>query len=57
MSLPPLRKRLTDLLVAERKVKREPTIRESLMACVKASYLNVLLVFIPVRHSLKWCLA
>ena len=48
----PLKKRLTDLFTPERKVKREPTWRESGMACVKASWLNVLLVFIPVRTSL-----
>ena len=46
--IPPLKKRLTDLFVSERKVKREPTWKESGMACVKASWLNVLLVFIPV---------
>lgn len=49
--LPPLKKRLTDLLDSGRKISREPTARESAMACVKASWLNVLLVFIPVRSS------
>ena len=49
--LPPLKKRLTDLFISERKVKREPTWKESVIACVKASWLNVLLVFIPVRTA------
>jgi hypothetical protein len=44
----PLKKRLTDLFVSERKIKREPSIKESAVAIVKASWLNVLLVFVPV---------
>ncbi|KAM0748657.1 Calcium/proton exchanger [Meredithblackwellia eburnea MCA 4105] len=51
---PPLKKRLTDLFVSERKVKREPTIKESLMAIVKASWINLLLVFIPVGWALHF---
>ncbi|KAI5481582.1 pentatricopeptide repeat protein [Pseudohyphozyma bogoriensis] len=43
----PLKKRVTSLFVPERKVTREPTFKESMMAVVKASWLNVLLVFIP----------
>lgn len=49
----PLKKRLTDLFVSERRIKREPSIRESAVAVVKASWLNVLLVFVPV--SLLCC--
>ncbi|KAL8293474.1 hypothetical protein RQP46_000175 [Phenoliferia psychrophenolica] len=53
-TIPPLSKRLTDLFVSERKIKREPTWKESGMACVKASWLNVLLVFIPVGWALHF---
>jgi hypothetical protein len=49
---PPSKKRLTDAFVPERKIKREPTVRESAMAIVKAGWLNVLLVVIPVRPLL-----
>ncbi|KAK4702012.1 Ca2+:H+ antiporter, partial [Phenoliferia sp. Uapishka_3] len=54
MDLPPLKKRLTDLFKSERKVKREPTWKESAMACVTASWLNVLLVFVPVGWALHF---
>lgn len=48
--VPPLKQRLTDLFIAERRVKREPTARESFHAVVRASWLNLLLVFIPVSR-------
>lgn len=45
---PSLARRVTELFVAEHPVKHEPTFRASAIAIVKASWLNVLLVFIPV---------
>ncbi|SCZ87722.1 BZ3500_MvSof-1268-A1-R1_Chr2-2g05188 [Microbotryum saponariae] len=50
----PLKKRLTDLLIAERKISREPTLKESLWAIITATWLNVLLVFIPVGWALHF---
>ncbi|ORY76541.1 Sodium/calcium exchanger protein-domain-containing protein [Leucosporidium creatinivorum] len=50
----PLKKRLTDLFVSERRIKREPSVRESAVAIVKASWLNVLLVFVPIGWGLHW---
>ncbi|GAA5967451.1 hypothetical protein JCM3765_001879 [Sporobolomyces pararoseus] len=53
---PSLARRVTDLFVAERPVKHEPTWRASALAIVKASWLNILLVFIPagwIVHFLK----
>lgn len=38
----------TELFVAERPIRNEPTVAASLRAIVFASWLNVLLVFIPV---------
>lgn len=35
-------------------VSKEPTWRESMMAIIKASWLNVLLVFIPVSWALHF---
>ncbi|GAA5820063.1 hypothetical protein JCM3770_002123 [Rhodotorula araucariae] len=52
--VPPLRQRLTELFVAERPIEREPTAMESLRAIVTASWLNVLLVFIPVGWALHF---
>lgn len=43
----PLKKRLTDLFVPERQIKHEPSMVSSLKAIVLASWLNVLLVFVP----------
>jgi len=43
---PSLARRVTELFVSERPVKHEPTWKQSGMAIVKASWLNVLLVFI-----------
>lgn len=45
---PSLARRVTELFVAEHPVKHEPTWRASAFAIVKASWLNVLLVFIPI---------
>ncbi|SCV70391.1 BQ2448_1785 [Microbotryum intermedium] len=50
----PLKKRLTDLLIAERKISREPTLKESLWAIISATWLNLLLVFIPVGWALHF---
>lgn len=58
----PLKRRLTDLLIKEgAPFKHEPTFKESAIAIVKASWLNVLLVFVPVSRfvslhlkSLRW---
>lgn len=44
----------TELFVAERPVKKEPTWAESLRAIVTASWLNLLLVFIPVGWALHF---
>lgn len=52
--LPPLKKRITSLFASERKIKREPSWAESGKAIVKASWLNVLLVFIPVGWALHF---
>lgn len=43
----------TELFVAERPIKREPTIAASLKAIVFASWLNLLLVFIPVSLDIR----
>ncbi|BGP56441.1 hypothetical protein JCM8202_001819 [Rhodotorula sphaerocarpa] len=51
---PPLKKRLTNLFVAERPIKREPGVKQSLRAIVTASWLNVLLVFIPVGWAMHF---
>ncbi|GAA5987516.1 hypothetical protein JCM10908_001986 [Rhodotorula pacifica] len=51
---PPLKKRITELFVAERPIRKEPTIAASLKAIVFASWLNVLLVFIPVGWALHF---
>lgn len=51
---PPLKKRITELFVAERPIKKEPTIAASLKAIVFASWLNLLLVFIPVGWALHF---
>lgn len=51
---PSLARRITDLFVSERPVKHEPTWRASALAIVKASWLNVLLVFIPVGWALSY---
>ncbi|POY73204.1 hypothetical protein BMF94_3537, partial [Rhodotorula taiwanensis] len=51
---PPLKKRLTELFVAERPIRNEPTVAASLRAIVFASWLNVLLVFIPVGWALHF---
>lgn len=53
--LPPLKKRITSLFASERKIKREPSWAESGKAIVKASWLNVLLVFIPVSSISYSC--
>lgn len=45
---PSLARRFTDLFVSEHPIKHEPTWRASALAIVKASWLNILLVFIPV---------
>ncbi|GAA5839985.1 hypothetical protein JCM11251_006581 [Rhodosporidiobolus azoricus] len=52
--VPPLRKRLTDLFVAERPIKKEPGIKESLRNIVFASWVNVLLVALPVGWALHF---
>lgn len=39
--------------MAERPIKKEPTIAASLKAIVFASWLNLLLVFIPVSLSVR----
>jgi hypothetical protein len=41
----------TDLFVSEHPIRREPTVKESLRAIFFASWLNVLLVFIPGSSS------
>ncbi|GAA5856154.1 hypothetical protein JCM9279_004929 [Rhodotorula babjevae] len=51
---PPLRERLTELFVPDRPVKNEPTWTASMRAIVFASWLNVLLVFIPVGWALHF---
>lgn len=48
---PSLKRRLTNLLVPEKPVKHEPTWRASFKAIVFASWLNLLLVFIPVSRA------
>ncbi|GAA5873193.1 hypothetical protein JCM8547_006811 [Rhodosporidiobolus lusitaniae] len=52
--VPPLRQRLTDLFVAEHPIKKEPTMLESAKAVFFASWLNVLLVCIPVGWALHF---
>ena len=39
--------------MAERPIKKEPTIAASLKAIVFASWLNLLLVFIPVSFNVR----
>ncbi|BGP17737.1 hypothetical protein JCM10213v2_005778 [Rhodosporidiobolus nylandii] len=52
--IPPLRQRLTDLFVAERPIKEEPTVAASLRAILTASWLNVLLLLLPVGWALHF---
>ncbi|GAA6044351.1 hypothetical protein JCM8097_002782 [Rhodosporidiobolus ruineniae] len=52
---PPFRQRLTDLFVAERPIKKEPTVVESFKAIFFASWLNVLLLLLPVGWALHFC--
>ena len=52
-SPPSLRRRMTELLVPEKPVGKEPTWGQSAKAIVFASWLNLLLVFIPVSRSPK----
>lgn len=47
----PLRKRFANLFVSGRKFGKEPTVKESALAVVKASWINVMLIFIPVSRS------
>jgi Ca2+:H+ antiporter len=47
---PSLRRRMTELLVPEKPVGKEPTWGQSAKAIVFASWLNLLLVFIPVSR-------
>ncbi|GAA5927332.1 hypothetical protein JCM1841_002210 [Sporobolomyces salmonicolor] len=54
IDLPPLRQRLTDLFEPERPIKKEPTWKESGIAIVKATWLNLLLVFIPVGWAMHF---
>ncbi|GAA6059745.1 hypothetical protein JCM10212_001953 [Sporobolomyces blumeae] len=51
---PSLRRRVTDLFVAEHPIKHEPTWTQSATAIVRASWLNVLLVFIPVGWAVHF---
>ncbi|GAA5933333.1 uncharacterized protein JCM15063_001286 [Sporobolomyces koalae] len=51
---PSLARRITDLFVSEHPVKHEPTWRASFMAIVKASWLNLLLVFIPIGWAVHF---
>jgi Ca2+:H+ antiporter len=51
---PSLARRVTELFVSERPVKHEPTWRASALAIVKASYLNALLIFIPVGWAVHF---
>lgn len=51
---PSLARRVTDLFHAERPVKHEPTFRQSAIAIVKASWLNVLLVTLPVGWAVHF---
>ncbi|GAA5968250.1 hypothetical protein JCM11641_003783 [Rhodosporidiobolus odoratus] len=52
--VPPLRQRLTDLFVAERPIKNEPTWAQSFRAIVTASWLNALLLLLPVGWALHF---
>ncbi|GAA5891134.1 hypothetical protein JCM5296_004903 [Sporobolomyces johnsonii] len=54
IDLPPLRQRLTELFEPERPIKKEPTWKESGIAIVKATWLNLLLVFIPVGWAMHF---
>jgi Ca2+:H+ antiporter len=51
---PSLARRVTELFVSERPVKHEPTWKHSALAIVKASWLNVLLVFIPIGWATSY---
>ncbi|GAA6023168.1 hypothetical protein JCM11491_003285 [Sporobolomyces phaffii] len=51
---PSLARRVTELFVSERPVKHEPTWRASALAIVKASWLNILLVFIPIGWAVHF---
>lgn len=51
---PSLARRVTDLFHSERPVKHEPTWRASGFAIVKASWLNILLVFIPIGWACNY---
>jgi len=44
--------RISSMLKPERKLGKDPTLKASALAIVKASWLNVLLVFIPVGWAL-----
>ncbi|KAJ3565778.1 hypothetical protein NP233_g7422 [Leucocoprinus birnbaumii] len=46
---------LSSMLQPERRIE-EPTLRESLWAIVRCSYLNVMLVFIPISWALNFAL-
>jgi hypothetical protein len=49
----PLKQRFANLFVSGRTVSREPSAKESFMAVVRSSWINVLLVFVPVSPALR----
>ncbi|KAK0548368.1 hypothetical protein OC846_004498 [Tilletia horrida] len=51
-----LRKSFADLLTPERKVGKAPSYGQSLVAIMKYSWINVLLVFIPVSWALHFAI-
>lgn len=48
--------RISSMLKPEHKLGKDPTLKASAMAIVKASWLNVLLVFIPVGWALHFAI-
>ncbi|GAA94196.1 uncharacterized protein L969DRAFT_72783 [Mixia osmundae IAM 14324] len=53
-SIPPLKRILTEMATPERPIGPEPTYRASMIALVKASWLNLFLVFVPVSWALHF---
>ncbi|GAA5888523.1 hypothetical protein JCM6882_008983 [Rhodosporidiobolus microsporus] len=52
--IPPLRQRLTDLFVSERPIKKEPGVKDSLRNIVFASWINLLILALPVGWALHF---
>jgi len=55
-TIPPLRKTFTELFSPERKVGRSPTTMQSLKAVFFASWLNILLICVPISFALHFAI-